>query len=474
MCFCRKHSDTLPYEMTSAVPILFGVLLGMEGDRAVVSPVPNRSDIDSELALMRSDLADIRRAQGEAWLTDQRATEVRTLISDVLADSATRTQHAGSNSTLVSGYAPDHGFYLGTPDNEHTARVFGFMQVRFVWNQGYDAAERDPSSNSVWGAEVRRAQLFAAGNLAGPSLTWLIGVAFGAGQDPVDFQEVLVNPASVDDPTPTISYLNVTKHFSDGWYAQIGNIFTPYTYESHLFSTAQTQMGECSMLEWLFTAGFTTGVSLGYESEAIRWQGCYGNQIGTAPSSWNSTSNQSLAFASRINWKLCGDWEQYAYESSFRGQQFGTFLGAGVRWQNGRADNPSATGGANPLGFTADANFMFGGANILVQGIWADQWSSPDTTAWGGLLQGGVFLTDVLEVFGNWNIASTDGTQQYATLGMNWYADRRALKVTALVIAPVDGGQPALTSAVLPPQGLGGGSNPNNNMSLSLQIQAAF
>jgi hypothetical protein len=85
-----------------------------------------------------------------------------------------------------------------------------------------------------------------------------------------------------------------------------------------------------------------------------------------------------------------------------------------------------------------------------------------------------VFLTDVLEVFGNWNIASTDGTQQYATLGMNWYADRRALKVTALVIAPVDGGQPALTSAVLPPQGLGGGSNPNNNMSLSLQIQAAF
>jgi hypothetical protein len=57
---------------------------------------------------------------------------------------------------------------------------------------------------------------------------------------------------------------------------------------------------------------------------------------------------------------------------------------------------------------------------------------------------------------------------------MNWYADHRALKVTALVIAPVDGGQPALTSAVLPPQGLGGGSNPNNNMSFSLQIQAAF
>jgi hypothetical protein len=175
-----------------------------------------------------------------------------------------------------------------------------------------------------------------------------------------------------------------------------------------------------------------------------------------------------------VNWKLCGDWEQYAYESSFRGQEFGTFLGAGVRWQNGRADNPSATDGTNPLGVTGDATFMFGGANILVQGIWVDQWVSRDEAAWGGLLQGGFFVTEALESFGNWNITSTDGTQQYATVGMNWYADHRALKVTALVIAPVDGGQPALTSAVLPPQGLGGGSNPNNNMSFSLQIQAAF
>ncbi|RLS46510.1 MAG: hypothetical protein DWH86_02705 [Planctomycetota bacterium] len=460
--------------MTATLAILVGTCLGVNGGAVIASQAPTRSDLDSELAVMRADLAGIRRAQGEAWLTDQRAAEVRALVSDVLADSSTRTQCAESGSTLMSGYAADRGFYLGTTDGEHTARIFGFMQVRFVWNQGYDASERDPSSNSVWGAEVRRAQLFATGNLAGPSLTWLIGVAFGATQDPVDFQSVRVDPASVDDPAPAISYLNVTKHFGSGWYAQVGNIFTPFTYESHLFCTAETQMGECSMLEWLFTAGFTTGVSLGYDGDAIHWQCCYGDQIGTAPSPWNSTSNQTLAFASRVNWKLCGNWEQYAYESSFRGQEFGAFLGAGVRWQNGRADNPAATDGTNPLGFTGDATFMFGGANILVQGVWVDQWASRHEAAWGGLLQGGFFLADSLEAFGNWNIASTDGTQQCATVGMNWYADKRALKVTALVIAPVDGGQPALTSAVLPPQGLGGGSNPNNNMSLSLQIQAAF
>ena len=463
--------------MATALVLLLGSALGIIDHPVNAIPVSVSTDVtgmDAELAAMRADLAAIRREQGEAWLSNQRASEIRSLVSDVLADSSTRTQCAESGSALVSGYATDRGFYLGTVDGQQTARVFGFMQVRFVWNQGYDAAERDPSSNSVWGAEVRRAQLFATGNLAGPSLTWLIGLAFGAAQDPVDFQDVRLDPASIDDPSPTVSYLNVTKQLGSGWYAQIGNIFTPYTYESHLFSTAETQMGECSMLEWLFTAGFTTGVSLGYDDDAIRWQCCYGDQLGTAPSSWDSTSNQSLAFASRVNWKLCGNWEQYAYESSFRGQEFGTFLGAGVRWQNGRAQNPSATDGTNPLGVTADAAFMFGGANILVQGVWVDQWVSRDEAAWGGLLQGGLFLADTLEAFGNWTITSTDGTQQYATVGMNWYADQRALKVTALVIAPVDGGQPALTSAVLPPQGLGGGSNPNNNMSFSLQIQAAF
>jgi hypothetical protein len=420
--------------MATALVLLVGSALGIIDPPVNATPISVSSDVatmDAELAAMRADLAAIRREQGEAWLSAQRSCEIRALVSDVLADSSTRTQCAESGSALVSGYATDRGFYLGTVDGQQTARVFGFMQVRFVWNQGYDAAERDPSSNSVWGAEVRRAQLFASGNLAGPSLTWLIGLAFGAAQDPVDFQDVQLDPASIDDPSPTVSYLNVTKQLGSGWYAQIGNIFTPYTYESHLFSTAETQMGECSMLEWLFTAGFTTGVSLGYDG-------------------------------------------QYAYESSFRGQEFGTFLGAGVRWQNGRAQNPSATNGTNPLGVTADATFMFGGANILVQGVWVDQWVSRDEAAWGGLLQGGFFLTEALEAFGNWNITSTDGTQQYATVGMNWYADHRALKVTALVIAPVDGGQPALTSAVLPPQGLGGGSNPNNNMSFSLQIQAAF
>ena len=138
--------------MATALVLLLGSALGIIDQSVNATPISVSSDVsamDAELAAMRADLAVLRREQGEAWLSSQRASEIRALVSDVLADSSTRTQCAESGSALVSGYATDRGFYLGTVDGQQTARVFGFMQVRFVWNQGYDAAERDPSSNSV-------------------------------------------------------------------------------------------------------------------------------------------------------------------------------------------------------------------------------------------------------------------------------------------------------------------------------------
>ena len=213
--------------------------------------------------------------------------------------------------------------------------------------------------------------LFRSG---GPELTWLIGLTIGAWGDPVALQEVQASPAAVDGTPPQISYLTVTRQLGNGLYVQAGSIFTPFTYESHLFSTAQTQMGECSMLEWLFTAAFTTGVLVGRQGDDFQSSICLGDAIGASPSSWNSATNQSLAVSGRLNWRLAGTWEQYALETSFPGQPFGAFVGLGARLQNGRAINPPTSGGANPRAVTADAALMFGGANLIVQGIWAEQW----------------------------------------------------------------------------------------------------
>jgi hypothetical protein len=424
---------------------------------------------------MRAELAEIRRARQEAWADGQRAAEIRALVADALADSGARTAWSGAGSgSLVTGYDEARGFFLGLDDGAWSIRAFGFGQVRFVWNDGFDAQARTPASDDVWGMEIRRAQLFLTGNLGGPDLVWLIGLVAGRWDDPCDLQVVREDPAVLDAQPPQISYLTVTKQLGDGWFLQAGSIFTPFTYESHLFSTAQTQMGECSMLEWLFTASFTTGASVGNNGDHVRWQAVIGDQVGGSPGTWDDDANQSVAVAGRVNWRLCGTWEQYALETSFPGQPFGAFVGVGGRLQNGRAQNPASADGLNPRAVTADLALMFGGANLILQGVCADQWISGGGTSWGALAQGGVFVAPAVEAFASVSAADVGGTQSRVNVGANWYLSRQALKLTAMAIVPLSPIPSNFATAVLPPQGLAGGAAPNNNLSLLVQLQAEF
>jgi hypothetical protein len=427
----------------------------------------------AELSAMRAEVAQLRRAHDERWLDEVRAEAVRAVVRDVLSDSATRVSDRGG-AQLVSGYDAARGFFLGIEDGGAAIKAFGFVQARFVANAGYDAPTRTPASDVVWGSEIRRAQLFVTGQLGGPDLVWLIGLTIGSYNDPYPLRGLEVNPGAVQGTPPGISYLNITKQFGGGWYGQVGQIFTPFTYESHLFSTAQTQAGECSMIEWLFTANFTAGVELGYADESIQWAICYGNEIGTVPGQWNADTNQGVAVTSRLNWKLCGTWEQYALETSFPGQPFGAFLGIAGLCQNGRGINPAPVYGLNPRAATADLALMFGGANLILQGIWAEDWVEPDATSWGGLVQGGFFLNPVLEAFGSLAAADVVNLQGMAQAGINWYIDRQSLKLTGRVVVPVFGNPQGVTADVLPPQGLAGGPNPNNTVSVVLQLQAEF
>jgi hypothetical protein len=426
----------------------------------------------AEIAAMRSEVAQMRRAHDERWLDEVRAESVRAVVRDVLSDSATRSSFQGGG-TLVSGYTPGRGFFLGIDESGAMIRAFGFVQVQFTVNAGYDAPQRTPPSDVVWGSEVRRSQLFVTGQLAGPDLVWLVGMSIGSYNDPYPLRGLEVNPDAVYGSFG-LTYLNITKQFGGGWFGQVGQIFTPFTFESHLFSTADTQTGECSMIEYLFTANFTAGVQLGYSDDAIQWAICYGNEIGTVPGQWNADTNQGVAVTSRLNWKLCGTWEQYAQETSFPGQPFGAFLGIAGLYQNGRGINPAPVYGVNPRAVTADLALMFGGANLILQGVWAQNWVEPDTTSWGGLAQGGFFLNPSVEAFGSFAAANVVNLQGMAQAGINWYIDRQSLKLTGRVVVPVFGNPQGVTADVLPPQGLGGGSNPNNNVSVVLQLQADF
>jgi hypothetical protein len=117
---------------------------------------------------------------------------------------------------------------------------------------------------------------------------------------------------------------------------------------------------------------------------------------------------------------------------------------------------------------------MFGGANLILQGICADQWIADGGTSWGALAQGGVFVAPAVEAFASVGAADVGGTQSRLNVGANWYLARQALKLTAMAVVPLSPIPSNFATAVLPPQGLAGGSAPNNNVSLLVQLQAEF
>ena len=54
-------------------------------------PDPPPIDVQRELAAMRADLRAIRTQMQDGWLDEERARQVRAVVQDALADSATRT-----------------------------------------------------------------------------------------------------------------------------------------------------------------------------------------------------------------------------------------------------------------------------------------------------------------------------------------------------------------------------------------------
>jgi hypothetical protein len=288
----------------------------------------------------------------------------------------------------------------------------------------------------------------------------------------------------------------VTKTFGDGFSVSVGQMNVPFTVESNLFNAGSTQMGDYSIFEYMFGAGQQVGAMAKLEKDAFRVSGGWYNIVqtdsaGTVGQSWNNDNNQSIAIASRAEYKVAGTWDQFSKESSFKGEEFGLLIGGGVIWQNGRAQNSDSTYNANPLGLTADAQAKFGGFNLIGQFLWQDGYPGTDSGAsvWGFNVQGGAFITEDLEVFGAWAYADTNsvdsnpdtnpdagnfGTTNYLQTGANWYFAKNSIKATVMGIIPLnkdaaDGGNLRGFDG-----GVGLSDGGDNNFSLVCQLQVMF
>jgi len=456
--------------LTKFVGLLAGSTLTLTG--VSYAAVEGNNDTATQISELKAEIAALKGNQGEQWLTEQRADQIRGVVQDVLADSNTRSsfQQAGG---ATAGY--NNGFFISSADGNYSLKINALEQVRFVWNNTY----QDTKDQNSWGFENRRTQAFFSGNVVDPSWKYLVGMAYDAQNDPYN----------ADAGNFNLYYAMVTKSFGDGFSVSVGQMNVPFTVESNLFNAGSTQMGDYSIFEYMFGAGQQVGAMAKLEKDAFRVSGGWYNIVqtdssGTVGNSWDNNDNQSIAVAGRAEYKVAGTWDQFSKESSFKGEEFGLLIGGGVIWQNGRNDNGAGVYDANPLGLTADAQAKFGGFNLIGQFLWQDGYPGTDSSSsvWGFNVQGGAFITEDLEVFGAWAYADTAdsgsssaslGTTNYLQTGANWYFAKNSIKATVMGIIPLN--KDAADAGNL--RGFEGGiglSDSQNNFSLVCQLQVMF
>ena len=457
--------------LTKFVGLLAGSTLTLTG--VSYAAVEGNNDTATQISELKAEIAALKGNQGEQWLTEQRADQIRGVVQDVLADSNTRSsfQQAGG---ATAGY--NNGFFISSADGNYSLKINALEQVRFVWNNTY----QNTKDQNSWGFENRRTQAFFSGNVVDPSWKYLVGMAYDAQNDPYN----------ADSGNFNLYYAMVTKTFGDGFSVSVGQMNVPFTVESNLFNAGSTQMGDYSIFEYMFGAGQQVGAMAKLEKDAFRVSGGWYNIVqtdssGTVGQSWDNDNNQSIAIASRAEYKVAGTWDQFSKESSFKGEEFGLLIGGGVIWQNGRNDNDSSFD-SNPIGLTADAQAKFGGFNLIGQFLWQDGYPGTDSSSsvWGFNVQGGAFVTEDLEVFGAWAYADTNsgtngsdsnfGTTNYLQTGANWYFAKNSIKATVMGIIPLNNDAAQAGNLRGFDGGVGLSDGGDNNFSLVCQLQVMF
>jgi len=111
--------------LTKFVGLLAGTAVAGSAFAASVEAGP---DAMAEIAALKKEVAELKSQNGDKWLTEQRAAEIRGVVQDVLADADTRSSLQAAQSS--SGY--NNGFFISSPDGNFKLQMNGQVQTRWA------------------------------------------------------------------------------------------------------------------------------------------------------------------------------------------------------------------------------------------------------------------------------------------------------------------------------------------------------
>ena len=433
---------------------------------ATAASVEATNDTNAQIAELKKELNELKSQNGDKWLTEERASQIRGVVQDVMADADTRSSLQATAAT--SGY--NNGFFIASPDGNFKLQINGQVQVRssYAWqtNSAWNASKTiDPNATKAqYGTEIRRAKLSFSGNVVDPSWQYKVTMAYlpagsqvantGIGYNPYNTNGQ--NSGNGSGSTANLEDAYINKDMGNGMSLMMGQFKSPFLREELV--TSANQLGvERSIVNQMFSTGWTDGVQFTAKNDSLMGMISFnngGNNANFATQNMNSTdgSYTQYALTGRVQWLAFGNWAQFNDMTSMRGGGQGLMLGAGFNWQHGGNQDsnvdplatPAATTGGVGSGntdagfftYTADASWDLGGANLY--GAFFGNFTSslpteagnvgPNTNnngsaiqSYGALIQGGYFISDNTELFGSWQWYETanQGTNNPMSDGNN-------------------------------------------------------
>lgn len=500
--------------IASAIAAIAAAPLAFAAD---ATPPTASADANARIAALEQAVSDLMKEKGESWLTQERSNEIRAVVQDVLNDADTRASLQTTNAT--SGYKD--GFFIASPDGNFKLVINGENQLRWSYNwlssRSMNNSENtivppsslpsptDGSFNNVgvakaaYGFELRRMKLGFSGHVIDPGWRYSVTLAyqqyFGSNLDPVGASNgsnstsgTLADGGGVtggDNFGSGFSLENgyIARDLGAGFSLKFGQFKSPFLREWLVSSRSQLAI-ERSIMNTLFTTGWTQGIELDWNNDFLRAMVSYNDgandaNIGSiAGTSVLGVTGDNLgvgftqwAFTGRGEWKPFGSWQQFNDFSSMRGEESGLLLGAAINWQRGGQQDVSlsstdvtpGSGNADAifLTWTVDATWELGGSNLFASWAMNTAYTIPSgndpINTYGAIVQAGHFISKDIELFARWEWMSTASTpdnrpesvntpdgeninylsaynsfvNNIGTVGFNWYLGGRKLKFTS-------------------------------------------
>ena len=353
------------------------------------------------VAELEATVAELKGNQGDNWLTEQRADEIRGLVQDVLADADTR-----ESFLMQRGGGYDDGFVLGT--GNFSLKINGQMQIRYIWNDA-DGAGSFGSDDHRWGFENTRTKLMFSGNVINSQWGYYLEGNFGRDGGEFDLGDAW------------ISY-----DYGNGLSMTVGRYKDPLLREEMVHSSNQLAV-ERSMVGEFFTNDRVQGLMVYYDADAFRAWGSVSNGPTGDGAGAFSDEDTEIAFTARVEGLISGNWDQFDDFTSPQNDEMGILLGGAFSYAKGESGTDPGFPELELTSLTVDISAELGGMNffaaLMYREIDLGGLAGLDQT--GIVVHGGYYVTEDWEIFGRYEWADHDVSTlddiSVVTLGATYY-----------------------------------------------------